>query len=194
MTKLFRSSLVIVFLTAFSLFGFAPVAQAHSSNHGVSPNRTPSENATYQASKKLVGQGCEVQSVTLHGNTKNVSPSIVCADAKSASGIQPNISTATCTSSAIILYKDEFGGGTLCFSGYGSTDLTNYCLPLEDGGCLYNWNDEVTSFSTTSYTNSGSFYVNIGESGFMTSFYRSTGAVDWAGTSFNDEASSINLQ
>jgi hypothetical protein len=194
MTKLFRSSLVIVFLTAFSLFGFAPVAQAHSSNHGVSPNRTPSENATYQASKKLVAQGCKEQSVTLHGNTKNVPPSIVCADAKSTSGIQPNLSVAqNCAQSALILYKDEFGGGTLCFSGTGATDLTSYCLPIEDGGCLYNWNDEVTSFSTTSYTNPGSIYRDIGEAGFMTSFTSSTGAVDWAGTSNNDQASSVRI-
>lgn len=159
-------------------------AQAHEQS------QTPSNNYIHNATAALVKKGCNNLHITLRGNTNDAAPIIECSDALSSGGVSPNIGVVDCSSSSIILYWDEYAGGTLCFSGTGATDLTSYCAPWNYGGCVNNWNDKVTSF--TSYAN-GKLYRDIGEQNYLYSLSNGSRA-DFAGNnSLNDQASSICL-
>lgn len=133
-------------------------------------------------------QSCSHLQVYLHGNQP---PSLKCLDALQHS-IHPNgINPVGCDARSFILWSDaDFSGYTIYFKGAGATDLTSYCLPWYDGGCLYSWNDWASSYAPG--CSSGRLYYDIGERNVLVSFGSYGPRANLSGSQ-NDAASSIRL-
>lgn len=77
--------------------------------------------------------------------------------------VQPGIVAVGCDANSLVIWADTgFSGWTICFKGFGSTDMTSYCGPAP-WGCAWNWNDNASSFATG--CSFASFFKDIGDSG-----------------------------
>jgi hypothetical protein len=120
------------------------------------------------ATKHFVAQPCEHLLVHLRGSA---SPLTTCLDSVPASNSvrHPASISITCDDYSLVLYWDaNFSGPTLCFSGSGWANLTDYCAPIYLGGCLQNWNDKTSSF--ISHDTPGAFYKDINLQNYMFNF------------------------
>ena len=136
-----------------------------------------------QVTKHLVSQSCEHLLVHLRGNEP---PLTTCLDAQ-----HPKSVSITCDDYSLVLYWDaNFSGATLCFSGSGWANLTDYCAPIYLGGCLQNWNDKTSSFE--SHDTPGTFYYNTDLNGPALSFPVFFSANLYG--SLNDSISSLAIQ
>jgi len=174
--KLWRCCVVFLFLASLFTMGSA-TASAHSHL----------ALATSHMSVAAKG-GCAHYQVYLHGNQ---SPNVKCLDIQQPSTHPHGIKPVGCDAHSLILWSDaSFSGYTICFKGAGATDLTSYCLPWYDGGCLYSWNDWASSYAPG--CSSGRLYYDIGERNVLVSF-GSNGSRGNLSGSQNDAASSVRL-
>jgi hypothetical protein len=122
-------------------------------------------------------------------------PVMKCLDSLMHTNAIPLIAVSGCGTDSLILYWDgNLSGDTVCFNGSGSTDLTSYCAPWDQGGCLNSWNDQASSFHA--YNITGTLYANIGDNGAAEAFSAGE-SNNLYGNSFslgNDNASSLATQ
>jgi hypothetical protein len=176
MQRLLRCCGILLFLVCL----FTTVSTTASAHSHVAVN-TPRK---YFAAT----QNCSHLQVYLHGKQN---PSFKCMDAVQHS-VSPNgISPSGCDAHSLILWSDaDFSGYTICFKGAGGTDLTSYCLPWYDGGCLYSWNDWASSYAPG--CSAGRIYKDIGEQNALVSFGANGPRGNLSGSK-NDAASSVSL-
>jgi hypothetical protein len=140
----------------------------------------------------VISAACSHLQVHLQGKQ---TPTTKCLDPLIHTNAIPLIALSGCGTDSIILYWDgNLSGDTVCFNGSGSTDLTSYCAPLDQGGCLTSWNDEASSFHA--YNITGTLYADIGDNGASESFAAGE-SNNLYGNSFslgNDTASSLATQ
>jgi hypothetical protein len=68
-------------------------------------------------------------------------------------GTHPNIGTVVCNGADVTLWRDlSFNGPSICFSGNGFANLTNYSLNF-----FSSWNDQASSFALFNCTLDGTF-------------------------------------
>ena len=100
---------------------------------------------------------CHSLSVHLNGKAP---ATVKCLDKQSG----PFIGKTGCASNTLIIYADAgFSGWSICFSGWGSTDMTSYWV-----NPFWNWNDQASSYISS--CNSGVFYKDTGQRGQQQSF------------------------
>ncbi|MBA2392089.1 MAG: hypothetical protein H0V70_05010 [Ktedonobacteraceae bacterium] len=138
----------------------------------------------HKNTSRLQTQSCNNLVVTLNGTN---TPKLTCLDSKIKSNgrLNPAIVQANCPAYIMLFWDSNFGGGNICFTGLGSTDLTAYCAPWNGGGCLNSWNDNASSYTSSA---SGTFYWNIGEGGSKLQW--GVGSANFNST-WNDKTSSI---
>src|SRR5260370_29450163 len=143
--KRFLKPKLILTLAAFVIATIVvPLSSSIPRSHAES-TQTFTQHGTTHA--KITKQPCNHLQVHVQGRKPPINK---CLDntASPRNGIQPSISI-TCDGFSLILYWDaNLSGGPLCFSGYGWANLTDYCAPINYGGCLQNWNDKVSSFNS----------------------------------------------
>jgi hypothetical protein len=114
----------------------------------------------------IANASCQHLQVHLQGKQ---TPTTHCLDSLVRTNAIPSVVVSACGIDSVILYWDgNFSGDTICFKGSGSTDLTSYCAPLDQGGCLTSWNDKASSFHA--YNITGALYSNIGDNGKRETF------------------------
>lgn len=182
-TKLLLTLAAFVMVTAAIVATLSgPATRSHAESTQVSAQ----SGATHS---KITKQPCDHLQVHLQGNKP---PITRCLDntVSPRNGSQPGISI-TCDGFSLVLYWDaNLSGGTICFSGYGWANLTDYCAPINYGGCLQNWNDKVSSFN--SQDTPGTFYKDINLQNYMFDFAVFTQAN--LNGSYNDAISSLAVQ
>lgn len=95
---------------------------------------------------------CHSLSVHLNGTAP---ATVKCLDKQ----LGPDIGKTGCGSNTLIIYADAgFSGWNICFSGWGSTDMTSYWV-----NPFWNWNDQASSYISS--CNSGVFYADTGQRG-----------------------------
>jgi hypothetical protein len=123
-----------------------------------------SAHTVSKMSAKVVGPQimCGHLQVYLHGAS---SATTKCLDRKGG----PDIAPVPCDDNSLIIWADAYyTGWTICFKGYGATDMTSYCGPAPVG-CLWNWNDQASSYAPG--CSGGTFYSDIGQEGQQQHFY-----------------------
>jgi hypothetical protein len=142
--------------------------------------------------KFIVSTSCHHLQVHLQGKQ---TPTTKCLDSLVRTNAIPAIAVSGCGTDSVVLYWDgNLSGDTVCFNGSGSTDLTSYCGPWDQGGCLTTWNDQASSFHA--YNITGALYADIGDNGRRETFAAGE-SNNLYGNSFslgNDNASSLATQ
>lgn len=176
--------------TIFSLL-FLLVSALLIASEGVSAS---SLSSAHQLSKQnfIANTSCHHLQVHLQGKQ---TPTTKCLDSLVRTNAIPAIAVSGCGTDSVVLYWDgNLSGDTVCFNGSGSTDLTSYCAPWDQGGCLTTWNDQASSFRA--YNITGALYSDIGDNGRQESFSAGENN-NLYGNSFslgNDTASSLATQ
>jgi hypothetical protein len=162
-----RRLLVMLSLLMMMLLATAVTASAHSSTPGsnhVQATRTPPRFAKES-------QACNHLLVTLHGSNL---PTVQCQDKKTTTnGVSPNLTNGGCPGNLEVFSDAQDQGDDLCFVGTGNANLTDFCLPWYDGGCVNGtWNDIVSSYISHAH---GCIYTDINEGGLAFEVYSNDG-------------------
>jgi hypothetical protein len=176
----------LVCITAFLTLLLALTTSVTTNVHAATVS-TPSSSTDLKA--------CAVIDVQLHGSQD---PTMTCAQKqKVVNGkITPaGIVQGGCNAGTLQLFGDaNYSGGPLdsgnilCFSGYGSTNMTSYPYSYPFQSVPESWNDELSSFKTGNACVAFYWNTNDGGSSFSEGPYVN---VSYIGDTWNDQVSSF---